>query len=101
MHKVFVWVQSVLIPFLGPVGLFLTAFLDSSFLSLPEINDFLVVTSSALRPGLAWLYVAMTTLGSVVGCLALREIGVRGGEPWLERLRKGARRRYGNSTLKV
>jgi membrane protein YqaA with SNARE-associated domain len=85
MHKVVVWVQSVLIPFLGPAGFFLTAFVDSSFLSIPEINDFLIVTSSAAHPGLAWLYVAMTTLGSVAGCLALREVGVRGGEPWFER----------------
>lgn len=85
MHKVVVWFQSVLIPFLGPFGFFLTAFLDSSFLSIPEINDFLIVTSSAARPGLAWLYVGMTTLGSVAGCLVLREVGVRGGELRFER----------------
>src|SRR5262245_3727661 len=85
MHKVVLWIQSVLVPTLGPFGLFVTAFLDSSFLSIPEINDFLVVTSSAARPGMAWLYVGVTTIGSVVGSLALREIGRRGGEPRLER----------------
>jgi len=85
MHKAVVWIQSVLIPFLGPLGFFLTAFVDSSFLTIPEVNDFLVVTSSAARPGLAWLYVAAVTLGSVAGSLALREIGRRGGEPRLEK----------------
>jgi membrane protein YqaA with SNARE-associated domain len=85
MHKVVVWIQSVLVPFLGPFGFFVTAFLDSSFLTIPEVNDFLIVTSSSARPGLAWLYVAMTTLGSVAGSLALREIGRRGGEPRLEK----------------
>jgi membrane protein YqaA with SNARE-associated domain len=85
MHKVVIWIQTVLIPLLGPFGIFVAAFLDSSFLSLPEINDFLVVTSSAARPGLTWLYVSITTLGSVAGCLALREVGKRGGEGPLER----------------
>jgi membrane protein YqaA with SNARE-associated domain len=85
MHRVVLWVQSVLIPLLGPFGFFVAAFLDSSFLSLPEINDILVMTSSAARPGMAWLYVAVTTLGSLAGSLALREVGRRGGEAPLER----------------
>jgi membrane protein YqaA with SNARE-associated domain len=85
MHRVVLWVQSVLIPLVGPFGFFVAAFLDSSFLSLPEINDILVMTASAARPGMAWLYVAVTTLGSVMGSLALREIGRRGGEARLER----------------
>ncbi len=50
MHKVVVWIQEVLIPTLGAPGLFIVAFLDSSFLSVPEINDFLVVTSCAAHP---------------------------------------------------
>jgi membrane protein YqaA with SNARE-associated domain len=85
MHKIVLWVQIVLIPFLGPFGFFVAAFLDSSFLSLPEINDMLVVTSSFARPGMAWLYVLITTLGSVAGSLALLEVGRRGGEARLER----------------
>jgi membrane protein YqaA with SNARE-associated domain len=85
MYRVIVWVEAVLIPFLGPFGFFVAAFVDSSFLSLPEINDFLVVTASTARPGMAWLYVLATTLGSLAGSLALREVGRRGGEPRLER----------------
>jgi membrane protein YqaA with SNARE-associated domain len=85
MHKVVLWVQGVLVPFLGPGGLFVAAFCDSSFLSLPEINDLLVVTSSTAHPHAAWLYVVLATSGSVAGCLVLWALGRRGGEPFLER----------------
>jgi membrane protein YqaA with SNARE-associated domain len=91
MHKVVLWIQTVLVPTLGPAGLFVVAFLDSSFLSVPEINDILVVTSSSARPERAWLYVLMATLGSVAGCLLLWELGRRGGEKFLVR-RFGASR---------
>ena len=85
MHKVVLWLQETVLPALGPAGMALIAFFDSSFLSIPEVNDILVVTSSAAHPGRAWLYVLMTTAGSVLGCLALREVGRRGGEGLLVR----------------
>jgi membrane protein YqaA with SNARE-associated domain len=85
MHRVFVWIQEVLIPFLGPPGIFVAAFLDSSFLSIPEINDFLMVTSCAAHPRKAPLYISMTTLGSLAGCSALWWLGKRGGEGFLVR----------------
>jgi membrane protein YqaA with SNARE-associated domain len=85
MHKVVLWIQTVLVPILGAPGMFLVAFLDSSFLSFPEINDILLVTSSHLHPGRAWLYAIMTTLGSVAGCLVMWELGRRGGEAFLAR----------------
>lgn len=85
MHKVVLWLQETVLPALGPAGMALIAFFDSSFLSIPEVNDILVVTSSAAHPGRAWLYVLMTTGGSVLGCLALREVGRRGGEALLVR----------------
>ena len=85
MHKVVLWIQTVLVPILGAPGMFLVAFLDSSFLSFPEINDILLVTSSHLNPGRAWLYAIMTTLGSVTGCLVMWELGRRGGEAFLTR----------------
>ena len=80
MHKVVLWVQTVLVPLLGAPGMFVVAFLDSSFLSFPEINDILLITSSHIHPGRAWLYVLTTTVGSVVGCLVMWELGRRGGE---------------------
>ena len=85
MHDIVLWMQRTLIPLLGPPGMFLVAFVDSSFLSLPEVNDFFVVTEAAVRPGGVWLYVIATTLGSVAGCSALWWVGKRGGEPLLVR----------------
>lgn len=85
MHRIVLWIQETVLPALGPAGMAVIAFFDSSFLSIPEVNDILVVTSSAAHPGRAWLYVLMTTAGSVAGCLALREVGRRGGEALLVR----------------
>jgi len=79
------WIQAVLIPQLGPLGLFAVAFLDSSFLSLPEINDILVVSAALVDPTTAWLPIAMATLGSVAGSSVLWFLGRRGGEAFLER----------------
>ncbi len=91
MHRIVLWVQDVAVPFLGPAGVFLAALLDSSFLSLPEINDLLVVTAAARAPESAFLYVLMATLGSLAGCSILWSLAQRGGEVFLER-RFGATR---------
>jgi membrane protein YqaA with SNARE-associated domain len=85
MHGFIVWLQEVLLPRLGPLGVFVVAFFDSSFLSLPEINDVFVVSSSAANPDRMWIAILATTLGSVSGCSALWLIGKRGGEPFLVR----------------
>lgn len=83
MHKLLIWIQTVLVPTLGAPGVFVIAFLDSSFLSIPEINDIIIITAAAQHPGTVWLYVLFTTLGSVAGCLALWALGRRGGEAFL------------------
>jgi membrane protein YqaA with SNARE-associated domain len=83
VHKLVEWVQGVAVPFLGIPGLFLASFLDSSFLSLPEINDFLMVTSCEAHPARALLYMFATTSGSVAGCAILWWLGRRGGEAFL------------------
>jgi membrane protein YqaA with SNARE-associated domain len=85
VHSLVLWVQEVMVPALGPVGLLVVAFCDSSFLSLPEINDILIVTSASAEPQLAWLYVLLTTAGSLGGCSVLWWVGRRGGEPLLVR----------------
>ena len=85
MHRLAVWVQEVVVPTLGPPGMFLVAFLDSSFISIPELNDLLVVGSATAHPSAAWLYVTMATLGSVAGCCLLWWLGGRGGEAVLSR----------------
>src|SRR4029450_4024070 len=83
MHKVVLWVQTVLVPMLGAPAMFVVAFLGPSFLGFPEINHILLVTSSHIHPERAWLYAVMTTLGSVTGCLVMWELGRRGGEAFL------------------
>ncbi|MDA2925868.1 VTT domain-containing protein [Acidobacteria bacterium AH-259-G07] len=73
---------------LGGPGLFFIALADSSFLSLPEVNDILIVVRST---GQGWeamtYYVVMTTLGSVSGCALLYSVGRQGGA-FLHRLLK-------------
>jgi membrane protein YqaA with SNARE-associated domain len=64
----------------GAPGLFLVAFLDSSFLSLPEIADLLVVYMVTQEPSRMFLYAATATLGSMAGCLIMYYLGRKGGE---------------------
>ena len=91
MAKIVSWVQAFALSIGGP-GLFLIAFLDSSFLSLPEINDILVIVMVIENKELMLYYASMATLGSVVGCLLLYGIGSRGGQPLL-------RKRFGGPRL--
>ena len=84
MTKILVWAQAFAMAVGGP-GLFLVAVLDSSFLSLPEINDILVVLMVTNRKGLVLYYVAMATLGSVVGDLILYAIARKGGNAVLRK----------------
>lgn len=59
---------------------------DSSFLSMPEGNDLLIVL---LSTGKSWgnmaYFVSMTTIGSVIGCMLLYFVGRKGGSPLLRR----------------
>jgi membrane protein YqaA with SNARE-associated domain len=100
VHRVVLWVQGVVIPALGPPGIFLAAFLDSSFLSLPEVNDFIVVTGSAARPADAWMLVVTCTLGSVAGSSVLWWLGRRGGQALLSRRVGAARAERTRSTFR-
>jgi membrane protein YqaA with SNARE-associated domain len=70
---------------LGGPGLFLVAFLDSSFLPLPGITDVLLVVTVARNPSAMLWYVAITIIGSVGGCLALHYLGRKGGEALVRR----------------
>jgi membrane protein YqaA with SNARE-associated domain len=70
---------------LGGPGLFLLAFLDSSFLALPEVVDILIVWFVIEHPD-RWLwYGVMATAGSVAGSYVLYALARRGGEAFLRR----------------
>ena len=51
----------------GGLGVFLVAFLDSSFLTFPVINDLLVISLSMANHVRMPYYALMATLGSVIG----------------------------------
>ncbi len=71
---------------LGGLGILLLAVADSSFLSIPEANDLLIVI---LSTGGTWsnmaYFVGMTVTGSVIGCFLLYSVGRKGGRPLLRR----------------
>ena len=70
---------------LGGPGLALVAFADSSFLSLPEVADVLLVVQVVKDPKWWWYYGALVTAGSVIGCVILYELARRGGEAFLRK----------------
>jgi membrane protein YqaA with SNARE-associated domain len=79
LSKIAAWVRAVALT-LGAPGLFLVAFLDSSFLSLPEVADLLVIWMVTRSPQRLILYVAAATLGSLAGCLVMYFLGRKGGD---------------------
>jgi membrane protein YqaA with SNARE-associated domain len=76
------WAQATALAMGGP-GLFIIGFLDSSFLSFPELNDLLLVGMVMKRPHLLIYYASMATLGSVAGCLALYTVARKGGRAFV------------------
>jgi membrane protein YqaA with SNARE-associated domain len=73
------WLQAI-VASTGGLGLFLIAFLDSSVLTFPVINDLLLIELTIQNPARMPYYAAMATLGSVAGCLLLYYIARKGGE---------------------
>lgn len=83
------WLHTLALGLGGP-GLFVVAFLDSSFLSLPQINDLLVVLMVTAHKDRMLYYAAMATLGSVSGCYVIYFLAEKGGEAFLQkRLKPG------------
>ena len=73
------WLQAIVFA-TGGLGLFLIAFLDSSVLTFPIINDLLLIDLSIRHPSRMPYYAGMATLGSVAGCLLLYYLARKGGE---------------------
>jgi membrane protein YqaA with SNARE-associated domain len=59
--------------------------LDSSLLSLPEINDYLVVGRCYKYPSAAFYFPLFAAIGSVIGCNLLYTIVRRGGQAVLRK----------------
>jgi len=87
MSHVIAWARRVVLAW-GAPGLFVIAFLDASFLSLPEINDLLLVWMITHHKHRFLMYATASTLGSIAGCLVLYYLGRKGGEAL-------ARKRFG------
>jgi len=59
--------------------------LDSSLLSLPEINDYLVIMRCTKDPLAVFYFPLFAAAGSVIGCMLLYSILRRGGQAVLRR----------------
>ena len=68
----------------GPAMILIGA-LDSSLLSLPEVNDYLVVARCYAHPRAVLFFPLFAAAGSVLGCLLLYTILRRGGQAVLHR----------------
>ncbi len=77
------WTNQYLTP-LGPLGLFLVAFIESSFFPIPP--DIILIALVLIQPE-QWIFLAaVCTAGSVIGALFGYFIGVKGGRPILHKL---------------
>lgn len=78
------YIVSVPLYIAGP-AMVLIATLDSSLLSLPEINDYLVVARCYKYPSAVFYFPLFAAAGSVLGCWLLYTIMRRGGQALLRK----------------
>jgi membrane protein YqaA with SNARE-associated domain len=78
------WLQATL-ALGGGLGLFVIAFLDSSVLPLPVINDLILIDLSVSNHARMPYYALMSVLGSMLGCLALFFVAKKGGEAYFRK----------------
>lgn len=64
---------------IGGWGLLVIAFFDSSFGTLPIVNDLLVILLSLRNPQQMVFYAGMASLGSILGCLTIFYLARQGG----------------------
>jgi len=79
--QVTTWVKATL-PALGGVGVFLSAFLDSSFVPLPLVTDLIVADLSSRNPLRMPYYAAMAAIGSLAGCIWIYALARKGGQAY-------------------
>jgi membrane protein YqaA with SNARE-associated domain len=93
------WVKATL-PALGGVGVFLSAFLDSSFVPLPLVTDLIVVDLSSRNPLKMPNYAAMATMGSLAGCVWIYVLARKGGQTYYRNKQQQPSGRIRNWVLK-
>ena len=71
--------------YLAAPAMLIIGALDSSLLSLPEINDYLVVGRCFKHPSAAFYFPLFAAAGSVIGCAILYSIMRRGGQAVLRK----------------
>src|SRR5258708_33944462 len=69
-------------PALGGVGLLLSALIDSSFLPLPLVTDLLLMELSSRHPVRMPYYAAMSSIGSLTGCIWIYWLARKGGQAY-------------------
>jgi membrane protein YqaA with SNARE-associated domain len=84
MKGLVAWIQAIAVG-LGGTGLFAIAFLDSSFLSFPEVVDLLVMGLVVRHKERLIYYALMPTLGSIAGCFVLYMLARKGGEAFIRK----------------
>lgn len=78
------WLQATL-ALGGGLGLFVIAFLDSSVLPLPVINDLILIDLSVRNHARMPYYALLSVVGSVLGCVALFFVAKKGGEAYFRK----------------
>ncbi|HKR61284.1 MAG TPA: VTT domain-containing protein [Pyrinomonadaceae bacterium] len=88
LRAIGLWLEQYVISvpiYIAAPAMVLIGALDSSLLSLPEINDYLVVGRCYKYPSAAFYFPLFAALGSVLGCLLLYTIMRRGGQALLRK----------------
>jgi membrane protein YqaA with SNARE-associated domain len=88
LRAIGLWLEQYVISvpiYIAAPAMVLIGALDSSLLSLPEINDYLVVGRCYKYPSAAFYFPLFAAFGSVLGCLLLYTIMRRGGQALLRR----------------
>lgn len=82
------WLEEYIISvplYIAAPAMVLIGALDSSLLSLPEINDYLVVGRCYKYPSAVFYFPLFAAIGSVLGCWLLYSIMRRGGQALLRK----------------
>ena len=78
----------------GPWGLLVLAFLDSSGVPIPNALDAYLVFLAVKEPNRAYLYATIAVAGSIIGNAALFLIARHGGRRFLQHAEQGRSQRF-------